>query len=87
MDFTATAGGRPEVPSSLPLYSQLQELGPEIPQPVNHELFHSNSEIFILIFSFPLASGDGCEDDDDEVKKKREKQRRRDRMRDRAMDR
>ncbi|XP_009581288.1 PREDICTED: A-kinase anchor protein 8, partial [Fulmarus glacialis] len=33
------------------------------------------------------ASGDGCEDDDEEVKKKREKQRRRDRMRDRAMDR
>ncbi|KAK2511368.1 hypothetical protein Q9966_016645 [Columba livia] len=29
----------------------------------------------------------GCEDDDEEVKKKREKQRRRDRMRDRAMDR
>lgn len=41
------------------------------------------------LFSFflPSASGDGYEDDDEEMKKKREKQRRRDRMRDRAMDR
>uniref|UniRef100_G1NA50 C2H2 AKAP95-type domain-containing protein n=1 Tax=Meleagris gallopavo TaxID=9103 RepID=G1NA50_MELGA len=41
------------------------------------------------LFSFflPPASGDGYEEDDEEMKKKREKQRRRDRMRDRAMDR
>lgn len=43
-----------------------------------------NSDFFLFLFP---ASGDGCEDDDEEVKKKREKQRRRDRMRDRAMDR
>uniref|UniRef100_A0A8C9EWX7 A-kinase anchoring protein 8 n=1 Tax=Pavo cristatus TaxID=9049 RepID=A0A8C9EWX7_PAVCR len=41
----------------------------------------------LFLFSLPPASGDGYEDDDEEMKKKREKQRRRDRMRDRAMDR
>lgn len=41
----------------------------------------------LFSFSLPPASGDGYEEDDEEMKKKREKQRRRDRMRDRAMDR